>query len=75
MAVIAAEISREEAGDTPRTSVVAELNAEVARLLQERAALRVTDDAAIHRIRVVYGDKVRAAMETASQSPPEWQPG
>ncbi|WP_286374479.1 hypothetical protein [Variovorax saccharolyticus] len=54
---------------------MAELNAEVARLLQERAALRVTDDAAIHRIRVVYGDKVRAAMETASQSPPEWQPG
>ena len=60
MALCTLRITEEAAKEAPHADRLAELRADRSKLAQERAALHVTDEADIARIRTEYGAIVRA---------------
>lgn len=62
------EIYAEEAKISPNARQLAALRAQVAALWDERAELKVTDDAAVAAVRANYGQQVRAHRASAQQA-------
>ena len=69
--VYMSDLYEEEARDVPRLEVVAQLHERVGQVWRERTALKVTDDAAVQKVRSTYGPQVRAAMDAARAANPE----